>query len=149
MITRMKTPHQTNPSVEPARLTLSAAEAARRARVGRATIQRALAAKQFPGATKGENGWEIPLSDLILAGFPPTAMQPQEEAAVRRSSLPNDVEELKTQLLRTQDKLEAETAARRTAELLAEERAQHIKDLRKVVALLSEPATRPTRTTLS
>ncbi|MFD6883000.1 hypothetical protein [Rhodococcus sp. NPDC060084] len=145
----MKTPHQASPSAELPRTTFSAAAAARGARVGRATIQRALAANQFPGATKGEHSWEIPLNDLILAGFSPIAMQPQEEAVARRSNLPNDVEELRTELLSTQDKLEAETAARRTAELLAEERALHIKDLRKVVALLSEPTTHPMGTTLS
>ncbi len=57
----------------PARPKWSAAEAARRCGVGRATIARALDDGRITGAQKTEQGWEIPVESLIAAGLRPTA----------------------------------------------------------------------------
>ncbi|MEV1134530.1 hypothetical protein [Rhodococcus coprophilus] len=55
--------------------------------------------------------------------------------------MPNDVDALKTQLRIARDKLTIESAARRNAEQLAEERAQHIKDLRGLVDVVLSRST--------
>lgn len=49
----------------------SAIEAARKCNVGRATIQRAIYAKKLPNAVRTDKGWQIPLEDLLAAGFKP------------------------------------------------------------------------------
>src|SRR5699024_5673040 len=56
----------------------SAAEAARRCGVGRATIQRALTAGRIPGAEQTDAGWSIPLEGLLAAGFTPDRYQPHD-----------------------------------------------------------------------
>lgn len=138
MIARMNTQHDSNatdPS-PPSPEVVTAAEAARRTKRGRATIQRYLEARRFPGAVKGPQGWQIPLQDLIDAGLALTGPQMEMKSQLRRSRMPNDIDALKTELTITRDKLDAESTARRSAEQLAEERAQHIRDLRGLVDVI-------------
>lgn len=57
----------------------SASEAAKACGVGRATIQRRLDAGSFPDAFKNDVGWQIPLSNLLAAGFVPGRPAPAEQ----------------------------------------------------------------------
>lgn len=54
----------------------SAAEAARETGVSRTTIMRKLAAGEFAQAKKDDDGWRIPLEDLLAAGLNPGRTAP-------------------------------------------------------------------------
>ncbi|MBD8507008.1 helix-turn-helix domain-containing protein [Hoyosella sp. G463] len=128
----------------------SAAEAARRCNVGRATIQRALDGGKLPGAVKTEDGWQIPLEDLLAAGFKPDRPAPPEDApakaeAARGSDKPEvpelaklegRVKELETELLSIKSRAESEAALRAAAEILAQERLDRVSDLRTALRML-------------
>lgn len=133
MIARMNPQTHDSNAADPLQDVVTAAEAARLTGRGRATIQRTLQAGEFPNATKGDEGWQIPLQDLVDAGFDLDRTQTEPESTIKPPRMPNDVDALKTQLRIARDKLTIESAARRNAEQLAEERAQHIKDLRGLV----------------
>lgn len=107
----------------------SAAESARRCGVGRATIQRALDAKRFPNAVKGENGWEIPLEDLLAAGFKPDRpAKPDEDEDDRDDDRSGEVDlpehlkrlvDLEIELAQTRAQVEIERVRREAAEEIA------------------------------
>lgn len=133
MIASMNPQIHDSTAADPLHVVVTAAEAARRTGKGRATIQRALQSKVFPGATKGEGGWQIPLQDLVDAGYDLDQPAAKPESTIKPSRIPNDVDALKTQLRIAREMLTIESAARRNAEQLAEERAQHINDLRTLI----------------
>ncbi len=108
----------------------SASEAAKRCGVGRATIQRALDAGKLPGAVKGENGWEIPLEDLLAAGFkvdrptPPDGEDEDDRDDDRSPDLelPEHVKalvDLQVELAETRAQVEIERVRREAAEEIA------------------------------
>lgn len=153
----------------------TAAEAARRCNVGRATIQRALKAGRIPGAENTAEGWQIPLEGLLAAGFKPDRPAPPDEqpAAVDTPSTPSmtahsgqgDREhdrapsEQVTEHDREHDRLatlerelsaeraraDLEHAHRVAAEQIAAERAERITDLQTALRMLEPP--RPAGTT--
>ncbi|WP_156150505.1 helix-turn-helix domain-containing protein [Gordonia sihwensis] len=85
----------------------SAAEAARETGVSRTTIMRKLAAGEFAQATKDDDGWRIPLDDLLAAGLNPGRPSPpvrgHDQSEVRTvSELSHQVELLRVQLAAAQ-----------------------------------------------
>lgn len=133
----------------------SAAEAARRCGVGRATIQRALTAGRIPGAEQTDAGWSIPLEGLLAAGFHPSRPSPPEDAETparehdRAATEPppeqaRRIAELEHQLAEARRLAELERVRREAAETLAAERAERVTDLRQALRMLeAAPADRP------
>lgn len=133
----------------------SAAEAARRCGVGRATIQRALTAGRIPGAEQTEAGWSIPLEGLLAAGFNPSAPTPPEDTAppAREHDRAADepvpeqarrIAELERELAEARRLADLERVRRESAEALAAERAERVVDLRQALRMLeAAPADRP------
>ena len=133
----------------------SAAEAARRCGVGRATIQRALTAGRIPGAEQTDAGWSIPLEGLLAAGFNPSAPSPPEDTAPparehdRSATEPvpeqaHRIAELEQQLAEARRLADLERVRREAAETLAAERAERVVDLRQALRMLeAAPADRP------
>jgi hypothetical protein len=99
----------------------SAAEAAKRCGVGRATIQRRLDAGQIPGATKTEQGWSIPLEGLLAAGFTPDRPSPPEDAR-EHVRAPVEHDHLAARVRELEQQLADAHAARAHAEQIAAER---------------------------
>lgn len=145
------------PASVPERPRWSASEAARRCNVGRATIQRALAAGRIPGATETEKGWSIPLDGLLAAGFTPDRPSPSDQQPAeapstdreqdRAPDTPNREQarrlaELEKELERERARADIEQARRIAAEQLAAERAERVTDLRHALRMLEAP--RPT-----
>lgn len=133
----------------------SAAEAARRCGVGRATIQRALTAGRIPGAEQTDAGWSIPIEGLLAAGFNPSAPPPAEDTAPparehdRAAAEPvteqvQRIAELEQQLAEARRLADLERVRREAAETLAAERAERVVDLRQALRMLeAAPADRP------
>ena len=137
----------------------SAAEAARRCGVGRATIQRALAAGRIPGAEQTDAGWSIPLEGLLAAGFKPDRYQPHDPqqhtpaAPVREHDRAADhpvpeqarrIAELERELAEARAQTALERVRREAAEALASERAERVTDLQQAMRMLeAAPADRP------
>lgn len=137
----------TEPARERPRWT--AAEAARRCGVGRATIQRALAAGRIPGAEQRENGWSIPAEGLLEAGFKldgyrphdteqPTPVTPDREHGRAADEQARRVTALEQQLAESRRFAELERMGREHAEALAAERAERIVDLRQALRQLEQ-----------
>jgi hypothetical protein len=126
---------------------LSAAEAARRAGVGRATISRALDDGRIVGAEKTEQGWRIPVESLLAAGFrlDASTAPPEAAEAPAREHAPDDarpdarIAELEEALAREQARRTAAEHARDLAEQVAAERASHLADLRMALRLIEAP----------
>ena len=127
----------------------TAAEAARRCGVGRATIQRALAAGRIPGAEQRENGWSIPAEGLLEAGFKldgyrprdteqPAPVTPDREHDRAADEQARRVTELEQQLAESRRFAELERMGREHAEALAAERAERIVDLRQALRQLEQ-----------
>lgn len=125
----------------------SASEAARRCGVGRATIQRALDAGRLPGAVQTDKGWQIPLEDLLAAGFKPDrptstgAPTTPPPARSTRAAAPSPdqaqrVAELETLLAAERARADLEHAHRIAAEQLAAERAARVDDLRHALRMI-------------
>lgn len=133
----------------------SAAEAARRCGVGRATIQRALTAGRIPGAEQTDAGWSIPLEGLLAAGFHPSRPSPPEDTApparehdrTPAEPLPEHARrlaDLETELAEARAQTALERIRREAAEALAAERAERVTDLRQAMRMLeAAPADRP------
>lgn len=133
----------------------SAAEAARRCGVGRATIQRALTAGRIPGAEQTDAGWSIPLEGLLAAGFNPSAPPPAEDTAPparehdRAADRPvpeqaRRLADLEAELAEARSQTALERVRRESAEALAAERAERVVDLRQALRMLeAAPADRP------
>ncbi|USC18461.1 hypothetical protein [Rhodococcus sp. 11-3] len=92
----------------------SASEAAKRCGVSRSTIQRAIAAGKITNVEQTPEGWSIPLSALLAAGFTPDRPSPPDPAP--------DHARVDTEHVRAADQLAAELREARTA--LAEARAE-------------------------
>lgn len=137
----------------------SAAEAARRCGVGRATIQRALTAGRIPGAEQTDAGWSIPLEGLLAAGFKPDRYQPHDPqqhtpaAPAREHDRAADhpvpeqarrLADLEAELAEARSQTALERVRRESAEALAAERAERVVDLRQALRMLeAAPADRP------
>lgn len=137
----------------------SAAEAARRCGVGRATIQRALAAGRIPGAEQTDAGWSIPLEGLLAAGFKPDRYQPHDPqqhtpAAPARehdraadhpvSEQARRLADLEAELAEARSQAALERVRREAAEALAAERAERVTDLQQALRMIeAAPADRP------
>lgn len=136
---------------EPGRPRWSASEAAKRCGVGRATITRRLEAGKIPGAIRTKDGWSIPLEGLLAAGFTPDRPRPPDPAHgpdrspgehVRAADqLARRVHELEQQLAAAHVDAERERTRRQGAEQLAADRAAHIDDLRRTLAMLTTAPT--------
>ena len=136
MIARMNAIQSDADTPATTRVVVSAAEAARRCCVGRATIQRSIEAKRFPHAVKGENGWEISLQDLEAAGFDPYASERSGELEADTAhhwsdthNLPSPAKqllELELQLIRARADTEIERVRYEGAVQVAEERLRVI-----------------------
>lgn len=138
------------PESMPARPRWSAAEAARRCGVGRATIQRALEDGRITGAEKTDDGWQIPVESLLAAGFKPTAAPAQSDPVPEDDREPDRadnegarVTELQAQIYALTANLDHERARRAAAEQRAEhaqqlatDRAQHIDHLAQAMRLI-------------
>ncbi|HPE35682.1 MAG TPA: helix-turn-helix domain-containing protein [Spirochaetales bacterium] len=127
----------------------SASEAARRCGVGRATIQRALSAGKFPNASKTDNGWTIPLEDLLAAGFRPDRPAPpdaparehDQEGTGQVPELTARLRALRAELDTERARTESERALRAAAEHLAAVQEQRANDLKAMLrALQAAPA---------
>lgn len=142
------------PASMPERPRWSASEAARRCNVGRATIQRALAAGRIPGATETERGWSIPLDGLLAAGFTPDRPTPPEQQPAKAPSTAREqarapdahsgeqaqrLAHLEKELERERARADVEQARRIAAEQLAAERAERVADLRHALRMLEAP----------
>src|SRR5699024_4708066 len=125
----------------------SAAEAARRCGVGRATIQRALTAGRIPGAEQTDAGWSIPLEGLLAAGFHPSRPSPPEDTApparehdrAAAEPLPEHARrlaDLEAELAEARAQTALERIRREAAEALAAERAERVTDLRQAMRML-------------
>lgn len=126
--------------------------------MGRATIQRALDGGKLPGAVKTEDGWQIPLEDLLAAGFKPDRPsppdEPAKEEAAEKAASPDEsanitkltarVHELETELVVAKTRAESEAARRAAAEQLAQERLERVSDLRTALRMLE--SAKPTGT---
>lgn len=111
---------------------MSAATAAKRTGVGRATITRRLQAGQIPGATRDERGnWQIPPEGLRAAGLDPAAAEQQHPGAGAA-----EVARLRSQLI-------VEQQARAVAETQAEERAGQIAYLQQLLDQVTARQTSP------
>lgn len=137
----------------------SAAEAARRCGVGRATIQRALTAGRIPGAEQTDAGWSIPLEGLLAAGFTPDRYQPHDTEQPEQGTparehdrapaepMPEQarrIAELERELAEARRLADLERVRRESAEALAAERAERVVDLRQALRMLeAAPADRP------
>lgn len=121
----------------------SASEAARRCRVGRATIQRALTAGRIPGAQRTYDGWSIPLDGLLAAGFTPDRPIPPNHARehVRAPDQAPPAHDAELSALRAE--LDLERTRRHAAEALATERAERVADLRLAMRQLTGPEPSP------
>lgn len=146
------------PAEQPERPRWSAAEAARRCGVGRASIQRALTDGRIPGAEKTDKGWSIPLDGLLAAGFTPDRPSPPDRVLAKpdRAAREHDraleaeptghahrIAELEAALTVERARADLEHAHRLAAEALATERAERVADLRLVLRQLGaapEPA---------
>lgn len=134
----------------------SAAEAARRCGVGRATIQRALENGRIANAEKTDDGWQIPVESLLAAGFKPTAepVVKAEGTTLAEGDREHDrapkedahTAELRAQIEALTANLDTERARREHAEQDAEhareiaaERGQHIETLTIAMRLLEPP----------
>lgn len=134
----------------------SAAEAARRCGVGRATIQRALEDGRIANAEKTDDGWQIPVESLLAAGFKPTAEPVVKaegttlpEGDRERDRAPKEdahTAELRAQIEALTANLDTERARREHAEQDAEhareiaaERGRHIETLTIAMRLLEPP----------
>lgn len=146
----------------------SAAEAARRCGVGRATIQRALDSGKLPRAERLDGqGWAIPMSDLLAAGFsvsaPSVRSMPgqmpggvdgqvssegvrEQDAEYARAAqeAARQIDELKAELEVEHARRVAAEHARTVAELLAVERLTHLEDMRRAMRMI-EAAPPPPR----
>lgn len=115
---------------------LSLAAAARECRVSRPTLQRAIKAGKLPGASQNSRGhWEIPIPDLLAAGFDIAKPAPPEQAvqSVQHASMASDSEEharLHARISDLEAALDRERSARAAAEALANERSARIEDLK-------------------
>ncbi|WP_287901545.1 helix-turn-helix domain-containing protein [Arthrobacter sp.] len=152
------------PAAPPERPRWSAAEAARRCGVGRATIQRALDDGRITGAEKTDDGWRIPVESLLAAGFKPTAppkddtshqeqpskgdrdhdRTPGEDA--RYAALQAEVEALTRNLDHERARREQAEQRAEHAQQLAADRAQHIDHLATAMRLIEARTPTPTDT---
>lgn len=148
----------------PARPRWSAAEAARRCGVGRATIARALEDGRIAGAEKTDQGWEIPVESLIAAGLRPTAPPvPKTPGQVpvtagdrhddRTPTNGQGDPDLRAQIASLTQNLEQERTRRAQAEQatghaqqLADDRARHIEHLATAMRLIETSTTPATDT---
>lgn len=147
------------PDTMPARPRWSAAEAARRCGVGRATIQRALEAGRIAGAEKTDQGWEIPVESLIAAGLRPTAPPTTKKVGqghpaggdrhdARSRTTGQGEDDLHARIASLTLNLEQERARReqaehatRHAQQLADDRAHHIEHLATAMRLIENRTT--------
>lgn len=125
----------------------SAATAAKHCGVSRTTIQRAIAAGRIPGAERGPDGWLLPLSGLIAAGFavdrpsPPDGDRDHARVEVEQvraaDHLAARVRELEQQLAETRAEAERDRAARYAAEQIAAERDRIIEAQAQALRMLT------------
>lgn len=119
----------------------SAAEAARETGVSRTTIMRKLGLGEFPQATKDDDGWHIPLADLLAAGLSPGRPSPpvrgQEQSDVQTvAELSHQVELLRVQLAAAQ-----QIAAEK--DRVIETQAQALRALEAAPSPPAQPSTAP------
>lgn len=120
-------------------ITFTAAEAARRCGVPRSTLTRKLRESEIPGAIKGADGWQIPLSGLLAAGLSPGRYEPRDPQAPEPEEQSTAAESTAVQLARMEGQLAAERAHRAAAEALAKERLDRITDLQAHLRALEPP----------
>lgn len=124
---------------------LSAAAAARATGVARSTIQRKLKTGDFPGACETAQGWRIPVSDLLRAGYqldtqpgghPATGehaqavshgqSHPDNETPREHAHTHTLMQRLEAELRQARHALDMERVRREAAERLAAERDRTI-----------------------
>jgi excisionase family DNA binding protein len=124
---------------------LSVREAAKRFNVSRPTLVKRLKGGQLSGEPVTGGGWLIDPAELIRAGYAARADAGQlapagkDQLTMIASPLPGVGG---AELVALQSALEAERIRREAAEALAEERLQHIQDLRR---MLPAPDAKPRR----
>lgn len=101
----------------------SAAESAKRCGVARSTIQRALTQGRFPNAMSTDEGWRIPVEDLLAAGFHPGRSTPPTEQVADTST---DTQVLQAELVALHAEVERLHARAAAAERLLDERERVI-----------------------
>lgn len=121
----------------------SAAEAARRCGVSRATIQRALTDGRLPSAVLTKHGWRIPLETLLAAGFVPSksatalkSLSGSSDHVAPRAGDALRIAELETQVLAERARADLAVTQQSAAETLASERLGHVEDLRSALRVL-------------
>ncbi len=124
---------------------LSQAEAARRCGVSTATIRRARSDGRLPGAVETDEGWRIPIPELIAAGLmdrttppdtgaapsvSPGATPPSDTGATPPTppGLVAEVAELRAQLAAAQHRAELAEERERSARALAAEKERALDD---------------------
>lgn len=124
---------------------LSVREAAKRFNVSRPTLVKRLKSGQLSGEPVTGGGWLIDPAELIRAGYVARA-EAGQLALVGKEALTTIAPPLPgvggDELVALKSALEAERIRREVAEALAEERLQHINDLRR---MLPAPDAKPKR----
>jgi len=126
----------------------SAAEAARETGVSRTTIMRKLAAGEFEQATKDDDGWRIPLDDLLAAGLNPGRPSPpvrgHDQSEVRTvSELSHQVELLRVQLAAAQQLAVEKDRLAAEKDRVIETQAQALRALEAAPSPPAQPSTAP------
>jgi len=126
----------------------SAAEAARETGVSRTTIMRKLGLGEFPQATKDDDGWHIPLADLLAAGLspgrpsPPVRGQEQSEGQTV-AELSHQVELLRVQLAAAQQLAVEKDRLAAEKDRVIETQAQALRALEAAPSPPAQPSTVP------
>lgn len=119
----------------------SAAEAARETGVSRTTITRMLKRGEFPQATKDDDGWHIPLADLLASGLTPGLYTPDQ--APDRDHARAHVQEHDQGMTALQHEVELLRLRLESAQRLADERERTIEHLSMALRAIEAP--RPTQ----
>lgn len=126
----------------------SAAEAARETGVSRTTIMRKLGLGEFPQATKDDDGWHIPLADLLAVGLTPGRPSPpvrrQDHSEVQTvAELSHQVELLRVQLAAAQQLAVEKDRLAAEKDRVIETQAQALRALEVAPSPPAQPTTAP------
>ena len=122
----------------PARPTWSVSQAAKYCQTSRTSIQRALKAGKLPQAKRESGTWQIPIDDLIAAGFTPDNVGAPPLHATMHAVHPHPARP-EQEILDLREQLQEERARRELAEQAVRLLTENLTDLRTTVRMLEAP----------